>query len=137
MSGGTGVAIARAARTCVDASFRPQGRVPSQGLDCLGVVAIAYGGHLNALLPKGYCQRGGSEAAIAATIDAAGFRRIVPGEATEGDLLLLSTGPGQWHFAVRTDSGFVHADARLGRVVEVPGLPPWPMTGAWRIAGES
>jgi hypothetical protein len=30
------------------------------------------------------------------------------------------------HLGIMTDRGFVHADARLGKVVETPGLPIWP-----------
>jgi lipoprotein Spr len=38
----------------------------------------------------------------------------------------------QLHLAVRTDIGFVHAHARIGRVVETPGLPEWPLLAVYR-----
>jgi hypothetical protein len=38
----------------------------------------------------------------------------------------------QLHLGIWTGGGIVHADARLGRVVERPGMPPWPVIGAWR-----
>jgi hypothetical protein len=36
------------------------------------------------------------------------------------------------HLAVRTDIGFVHADARLRQVVHRPGVAPWPLVGGYR-----
>lgn len=50
-----------------------------------------------------------------------------------GDLLLITVARDQLHLAVKTEVGFVHADAGLGKVVEVPGDPPWPVTLAYRI----
>lgn len=53
--------------------------------------------------------------------------------ASPGDVLMLRTGPGQLHFAVRTTRGLVHADAALRRVVERPGPVEAPVLGCWRI----
>ncbi|WP_156679423.1 NlpC/P60 family protein [Sphingomonas profundi] len=132
-----GEAIARAAQACVGAPFRPQGRNPATGLDCVGLVAVACRDHLSGTaVPRAYAQRGGGRETIVAAIAAAGFAPIDAAGARTGDLLLLTTGPGQWHLAVLTADGFVHADARLRRVTEVPGAPPWPIAGAWRIDGE-
>jgi len=33
---------------------------------------------------------------------------------------------------VWTGDALVHADLGLGRVVERPGAPPWPVLGGWR-----
>lgn len=55
------------------------------------------------------------------------------GTAAPGDVLLMAVGPGQGHLGIRTAAGFVHADAALRRVVERPGLPPWPLIGVWRM----
>jgi hypothetical protein len=38
----------------------------------------------------------------------------------------------QLHLGVRTADGFVHAHAGLRRVVETPGMPEWPLVGAYR-----
>ncbi|PTW48809.1 hypothetical protein C8J25_101308 [Sphingomonas faeni] len=46
---------------------------------------------------------------------------------------LVVEGPGQVHLGIRTAAGFVHADASLRRVVERPGMPPWPLIGVWRM----
>lgn len=126
--------IVRAARECIGARFRQQGRVAASGLDCVGLVALAYDGCLRADVPADYPQRGGIAKTIGLAIERSGLRPIQTGMAGAGDLLLLATGPGQWHLAVLTDEGFVHADARLRRVVEVPGRPAWPAAGAWRLA---
>jgi len=130
-----GKAVARAAQACVGAPFRPQGRDPATGLDCVGLAGAAFrAAGIEADLPRAYAPRGGDPARWADAIMATGLRPVAAA-AGEGDLLLLATGPAQFHLAVLTAGGFVHADARLRRVVEVPGPPPWPVRGAWR-AGE-
>lgn len=65
-------------------------------------------------------------------LDSMGFLRIAPAAAGEGDLLLVRAGPAQLHVVILTDSGYLHADARLRKVVEVPGQVPWPALSAWR-----
>ena len=47
-------------------------------------------------------------------------------------LALVRPGPLQLHLMIGTGAGFVHAHAGLGRVVETPGLSPWPVLGWWR-----
>jgi hypothetical protein len=51
---------------------------------------------------------------------------------TAGDLLLVRAGPHQLHVVILTGEGYLHADARLRRVVEVPGKVPWPVLSVWR-----
>lgn len=134
MSVSEGRDVARAAQALVGARFRLHGRDPATGLDCVGVAALALkgAGH-EAAAPQGYALRGGDAPGWSSTLDAAGLRRVDCARA--GDLMLLSTGPGQAHLAVWTGQGFVHADAGLRRVVETPGRPRWPLIGLWR-AGE-
>ncbi|HET8613774.1 MAG TPA: peptidoglycan endopeptidase [Sphingomonas sp.] len=124
--------IVAAARACVGARFRLHGREPETGLDCVGLAAFAYAGRLKGAVPSGYALRGGDPETVAARIDALGLARADGQRA--GDLLLLVSGPFQLHLAIRTERGFIHADAGLRRVVETPGEPQWPMAGAWRIA---
>lgn len=59
------------------------------------------------------------------------FRRV--DNAVAGDLLLCAVADNQLHLAVVTERGFVHADARLRRVVETPGAVPWPVLSAHRF----
>lgn len=125
MSAGNGVAAR--ARATIGARFRPQGRDPALGLDCVGVVAVALEG---VPLPRDYRWRCGEWLDV-----------VPPAEMTAcdgsaaGDVLLCRVSAAQLHLIVRTDSGFVHADAGLRRVVERPGVVPWPVVAAWRKEG--
>jgi hypothetical protein len=49
-----------------------------------------------------------------------------------GDVMLMSAAADLLHLGVRTCEGFVHAHAGIGRVVETPGMPAWPLLGVWR-----
>jgi hypothetical protein len=60
-------------------------------------------------------------------------RRIPIAEAEAGDVLLVLAAVGQHHFLILLEHGFVHADARLGRIVETPGPVVWPILAAWHI----
>lgn len=130
----TGEAVAARARALVGTRFRAQGRQPEHGLDCLGLVAAA-GDIPAAMVPLGYRLRSQvGEAALSMRFGGR-VKRVGTEEAGEGDVLLVQAGSGQHHFLVLTAGGFVHADARLGRVVERPGAVPWPVLAAWRING--
>lgn len=119
-------AVARA-RACVGARFRLHGREAAYGLDCVGLAAAAHG---LARVPAGYPLRGGDVARIAAGLRDAGFAEVA--EAAPGDVLLIAAAAFQPHLAIRTERGFIHADAALRRVVEVPGPPRWPVLSCWR-----
>lgn len=107
--------------------FRRQGRAPEEGLDCVGLVAFA-----NRLqhVPTGYALHGGTEDRLARELRMAGFRPVRAMK--PGDTLALRAGFEQLHLGIWTGTALVHADAGLRRVVERPGLPPWPMVGVWR-----
>lgn len=129
-----GKKIAQAARACVGARFRPQGRDAAIGLDCVGLAGLALvAGGVRILLPNDYALRGSDPMRIVRKIENAGLRPVAREAASEGDLLLVAAGPAQWHVLVLTAAGFVHADAGLRRVVETPGPPRWPVFGAWRV----
>ena len=128
-----GERAAGAALAAVGARFRLHGREAATGLDCVGVAALAMaaGGRTGAV-PTGYRLRGGDVDAVRAAV---GNGLARSDGALAGDLLLFAAGPGQLHLGVRTANGFVHADAGLGRVVERPGIDPWPLLAAWRLEG--
>lgn len=127
-----GRSVVEAARGTVGARFRLHGRDPRFGLDCVGLVALALrAGGCAGAAPEGYALRGGSVERFAAMIEAAGLRRVAVPQ--PGDLLLFDAGAVQFHLAIMVPGGLVHADAGLRRVVERPGVAPWPMLGAWRI----
>ena len=123
--------IVAAARGCLGARFRPQGRDIRFGLDCVGVAAVAFG----RAVPGDYALRGGSAETIARAIDASGLRRIAAEDAGPGDLLLIAAGAAQFHLAILSGRGFIHADTGLRRVVETPGRPAGRAIGAWREEG--
>jgi murein DD-endopeptidase / murein LD-carboxypeptidase len=124
--------IARRARSLVGIRFRPQGRDPMLGLDCVGTAAAA------ADIPAGrvrrdYAMRGQHLAAIEHELCDLGCQPVPVERAVAGDLLVCHAGPAQFHIVVRTWNAFVHADAGLGRVVERPLPIPWPVAAAWRF----
>ena len=83
----------------------------------------------------GYCSgKGGSMHIADMGLGALGarFRRVSPARRRVGDLLLMAVAEDQLHLGVLTLRGFVHADARLRRVVETPGLPRWPVIAIYR-----
>ncbi len=123
--------IVAAARSAIGAPFRLHGRSVETGLDCVGLVARALiaAGHKGGA-PDGYGLRGGDVARFGDGLRAAGLRRVRIVRA--GDVVLVRAGPAQFHLMLRTDAGFVHAHAGLGRVVEMPGDSPWPVISLWR-----
>jgi len=128
-----GERVAQVASALVGAPFRLHGREAAHGLDCIGVIAAALrGAGWAGDVPSGYALRGGDPAAVIARFDAV----LARGDGSAaGDVLLFRVGPGQLHGAVRTAEGIVHADAGLRRVVARPGVPDWPLLGAWRYEG--
>ena len=70
---------------------------------------------------------------VKAEFEACGFIRLSLAEIEPGDILLVNVRPGHLHAAIITPDGYLHADARLRCVVEVPGAVPWPILSAWRV----
>ena len=122
------------ARRLIGTRFRAQGRDPQYGLDCLGLAMIAYGvGEDDAR--RDYRLSGDHRRELMAGL-ADGFRRVKRGAARAGDMMLVEVSSRQLHLAVRTETGFVHADARRG-VVETPGEPEWPVVATYRKRRQS
>lgn len=122
-----------AARGAVGAKFRLHGRDPAFGLDCVGLAGLAMrAAGCDGEIPGGYALRGGMADAFVALIDRDKLMRVdVP---LPGDLMLFAVGPAQFHLAIKSVGGFVHADAMLRRVVERPDPAPWPLVAAWGVA---
>lgn len=125
--------VIASARRCVGARFRTQGRDRASGLDCAGVVAVAFDKELP---PARYGLRGDHGRIIGMVAEAMGLWPVFAGEERRGDLLIVEAGPGQVHMLILTATGFIHADARLRKVVEVPGQSPWPVLAVWRGCDE-
>jgi cell wall-associated NlpC family hydrolase len=120
------------ARATIGARFRMQGRDPALGLDCVGVVAVALAAAgIRIDVPNDYRMRRGRVPDFVPPDD------VVPCDgARAGDVLMCRVSAAQLHLAVRTGRGVVHADAMLRRVVERPGVLPWPIERAWRLSEE-
>lgn len=133
MSGWFAHAVVRRARACVGARFRAQGRAIETGLDCIGVVAMAW--DLRRAVRADYRLRARGfdalEGELARVAD-----RVPPGDARAGDALVVDAGGGQPHVVLLTPDGYVHAEAGMRRVVETPGAVAWPVRSAWRLADD-
>jgi cell wall-associated NlpC family hydrolase len=132
---GRGAAVAARARAFVGVRFRPQGRRPDSGFDCVGLAAAAAEVAADRL-PADYDLRGQDLVRIEHALCDLGCVPV-PGSAPQaGDVVICAVGPAHFHILVATGQGFVHADAGLRRVVERPAPLPWPAVGVWRLAGD-
>jgi len=131
-------AIIAAARACLDTPFRHQGRLPGQGLDCIGLVrwpAVACG-----LTREDFRAYGRQPRPEAMHRQLCRYFDPVPlGEARPGDILWLAVGDAPQHLAILTEVGtLIHALADgPGRVVEHGYRHPWPgrLRGVFRYRG--
>jgi murein DD-endopeptidase / murein LD-carboxypeptidase len=124
--------IVARARDALGAPFRLHGRDAATGLDCVGLAALAF--RRSEGIPTGYALRGGDAPNYMAMLRALRFTKR-RGNPRAGDLLLLQAGPTQFHLGLWTGESLIHADAQLRCVVELPGMPPWPLIGAWHRKG--
>ncbi|RIA37876.1 hypothetical protein DFR49_3765 [Hephaestia caeni] len=123
-----------AALALVGVRFRPHGRDPRFGLDCVGLAGYALrAGGYRGPVPDDYGLRHGDAARARAIIDALD---VIDGIGGPGEMLLCVSAPGQLHLAISIPGGLVHADALLRRVVARPGTAPWPVLGRWRLEEE-
>jgi hypothetical protein len=130
-----GVEIAARARALVGIRFRPQGRDPANGLDCVGTAALACG-IPSENVPRDYALRGQTLDEIERRLSGFGCRLAASDSPKPGDVAVCRAGPAQFHMVIITPSGFVHADAALRRVVQRPCPIPWTIESAWRLAEE-
>lgn len=131
----SGDEIAARARALVGVRFRPQGRDPRLGLDCVGTAAAAVGVAAERIRGD-YQLRGQTLAEIEHDLCDLGCRPVPEAAAEPGDVIVCEAGPAQFHLLLFTGGGFVHADAGLRMVVERPGPVPWPIGGVWRLFKE-
>jgi hypothetical protein len=131
----SGDVIVARARALLGVRFRPQGRDPKEGLDCVGTAAAASGISL-AGLRRDYRMRGDHLAEIEHGLCDLGCVPVPAREAAAGDVIVCEAGPAQFHLLLCTGDGFIHADAKLRMVVERPRPFPWPVASVWRLAGE-
>lgn len=121
----SGQIVARA-RSLVGVRFRPQGRRVDVGLDCVGVILHVFDVPAS-VARSDYRLRGDYKAEIRASL-ARSFEEVPIEAHGPGDALLFELAPDQLHLAVCCGASIVHADAAIGRVVETPGLPWFPIS---------
>lgn len=118
----------------VGAPFRPQGRDPATGLDCVGLVWAAYAAAERRLVrPVGYPLRGWSRERVEAGLAAAGFCVGVD-TARVGDVALIVHPARQYHLGLLGSETLIHAHAGLRRVVEAPLDAPARAAVRWRLS---
>jgi cell wall-associated NlpC family hydrolase len=121
---------AERAKALVGTRFRPQGRVPAMGLDCVGLILCAFK-LPGDLVRRNYRLRGDYRREMMGELSEV-FRRIPAGQRRAGDVVLMQVARDQLHLGIVTAEGLVHADARLGKVVETIGAPRWPAVATFR-----
>src|SRR3546814_15184944 len=104
----------------VGVRFRPQGKDPVTGLDCVGLVWAAYAAAGRRLVrPANYPLRGWGLERIEGALAVADFVRA--DDATRaGDVARIGNTAGQYHLDLLGQETFIHAHAWLRRVVEPP-----------------
>lgn len=129
VASGPVASVVERARALIGVPFCVHGRDPTIGLDCVGLIVCATGTRY--IVPNGYALRNADEARWLAILDQHGTRRVGPPQ--PDDVLFLQAGPAQFHLGIWTGNSLIHADARLRRIVELPGDPPWPVIGGWQF----
>ena len=122
-------AIGRA-RALVGTRFVAQGRDPAIGLDCVGLALLAYG--LDAAEVSDDYRLSGAHRGAILDVAKGKFRRVPKSRRRAGDLLMLRAGMAQWHLAIWTGDGIIHADIVNRKIVERPGSLDWPVAAALR-----
>jgi murein DD-endopeptidase / murein LD-carboxypeptidase len=115
------------ARSALGVPFRLHGRTCESGLDCVGLIAWAYGRADD--VPSGYAMRNTRCQHWLTIMD--GFAKRRRGRPHCGDIVFLHAGPAQFHLGLWTGTSLIHADANLRRVVETPGAIAWPIIATW------
>jgi len=118
------------ARDLIGTRFVAQGRDPAIGLDCVGLTLLAYDIEVVGVSDD-YRLCGAHRDTILRSTKA-GFRRVPRPQRRAGDLLVLQPGTAQWHLAVWTGAGLIHADIVCRKIVERPGPSDWPIAAVLR-----
>jgi murein DD-endopeptidase / murein LD-carboxypeptidase len=108
--------IVRAARACIGAPFRTQGRDPHTGMDCIGLV-VWVGRTLNLIDHdrRDYSLTGASDA-LTDELLRAGL--VQTDSAQPGTVLLFRFDDQRRHLGITSDLGVIHAHLGVRRVVE-------------------
>lgn len=131
--------IIGAARQCLGAPFRHQGRLLGFGLDCAGVaIWVARHVGVSPIDVEGYGRTpkdGQIERALDSQPDL--MRVADPADRQPGDLLLMRFATDPQHLAVFTGNSIIHAYESAGKCVEHILSPVWSrrIVRAYRFRG--
>jgi murein DD-endopeptidase / murein LD-carboxypeptidase len=118
-------AFVAAARSCVGARFRLQGRDPATGLDCIGLVVWSAQQCGVSVPDASDYLLADNPARLDAAIAASPLELIDRRALALGDLVRLMSGSQPLHLAVYGADSLIHADLRLRKVVEHRLTPDW------------
>lgn len=130
-----GQKIVAAARTCLGAPFRLQGREPKTGLDCIGLVLFAGRAiGFSCTADAHYCLTEKPERLDDALL-ASALMPLAFADVAAGDVLRFTAGGTPLHLGIATGAGVIHADIRFRRVVEHDLDETWSLrlVGAYRF----
>ncbi len=113
------------ARNLIGTRFTLNGRSVEEGLDCVGLIAIATGQNA----PLGYGLRHSRFDHWIVEMDRLFDRRS--GDICPGDIIFLRPISVQLHLGLWTGNSLIHAHAGLRRVVETPGAVEGQVLGIW------
>jgi cell wall-associated NlpC family hydrolase len=122
---GRAEAFVRAARTCVGARFRLQGRDPRFGLDCIGVVVWAAQAVGIRVCDQNDYSLSDDPARLTNALQAMGWRVKPTRACALGDIGVFESAGALRHLGVLTPDTLIHADIGLRRVVEHGLTPLW------------
>lgn len=125
----------QAARALVGVPYRLHGRRADHGLDCVGLVALAYdraGLHF-APPPVDYRMRHAAMSALSRPLVQAGFAIASLDAIAPGSIIIQRWPSGGLHMLVATPEGAVHAHAGLRKIVETPDLGGDHVVAVWHL----
>src|SRR3546814_11724029 len=118
----------------VGVRFRPQGKDPVTGLDCVGLVWAAYAAAGRRLVrPANYPLRGWGLERIEGALAVADFVRADDAMRV-GDVALIGHPAGQYHLGMIGHATFIHAHPGRPPVVAPHLDTPVSAAARWRVA---
>ena len=128
-------ALIQEARTWVGVPFLHQGR-SREGVDCVGLVIVV--GRALGILPRDFERTAyGRVPHAGKLLQEIAAHCVSTATACPGSLLVLRWQGDPHHIAICTGANLIHANARVGRVVEHGYRHPWPKLtqSVWRMPG--
>ncbi len=123
-------------QSLIGTPFQAQGRLPSVGLDCVGVVCEAAriaGAILH--IPADYSLSGPRGRDLETPLAFYGCTRRTA-DALAGDIVVMQGVQARQHLGVWTGAEIIHAHMALRCVVKAPVHPDWPIISSWCLPWE-